>query len=148
MMQLLIDGILSQNIPWALVGVGVAITAVISLFRLPTLAFAVGVYLSLSTMFPIFIGGLIRLIVEKRSAGNAPLLQKRREAGMLFGSGLVAGEGLLGIGIAAWAFFISRPEAIAPEWLGWLEVYPQHLLNWIPFALLAILLWRSIHSRR
>jgi putative OPT family oligopeptide transporter len=148
MMQLLIDGILDQKIPWVLVGVGVAITVVIWMLRLPTLAFAVGVYLSLSTMFPIFIGGLIRLIVERRHRADKELLRERREAGVLFGSGLVGGEGLMGVGIAGYAFFFGKPSPMAPEYLKWLDIYPQHLINILPFALLVLLLWRAIYKKR
>jgi putative OPT family oligopeptide transporter len=146
MMKLVVDGIIDQSIPWSLVLVGVGITIVVYFLKLPTLAFAVGVYLPLATMFPVFIGGLIRRIVEKRSAGDKALLQKRREGGILFGSGLVGGEGLMGVGIAAYAFFAGRPTPVLPAFLGWLEHYPQHLLNILPFAVLIILLWRAVHS--
>jgi len=142
-----VDGIIDQSIPWALVLVGVAITLVAFAFRLPTLAFAVGVYLPLATMTPIFVGGLIRRIVERRSTHDKKLLQKRREGGILFGSGLVGGEGLMGVGIAAYAFFAGRPTAVLPSFLEWLASYPQHLLNILPMALLVWLLWRAIHSK-
>jgi putative OPT family oligopeptide transporter len=146
MMKLVVDGIIDQSIPWTLVLVGVAITLVIHFLKLPTLAFAVGVYLPLSTMAPVFVGGLIRRIVEKKSAADKGLLQKRRESGILFGSGLVGGEGLMGVGIAAYAFFAGRPTPVLPDWLGWLEHYPQHLLNALPFLLLVYLLWRAIYT--
>jgi putative OPT family oligopeptide transporter len=146
MMRLVVDGIIDQSIPWTLVLVGVGITLVAFFLRLPTLAFAVGVYLPLATMAPIFVGGLIRRIVEKRSAHDKSLLQTRRESGILFGSGLVGGEGLTGVGIAAYAFFAGRPTPVLPQFLEWLEHYPQHLLNALPVALLVWLLWRAIHS--
>ena len=146
MMKLVVDGIIDQSIPWSLVLVGCGITIVVTLLRLPPLAFAVGVYLPLATMTPIFVGGLIRRIVEKASAGNKPLLQKRRESGILFGSGLVGGEGLMGVGIAAYAFFAGRPTPLLPDFLAWLEHYPQHLLNILPIALLVFFLWRAIHA--
>jgi putative OPT family oligopeptide transporter len=146
MMKLVVDGIIDQSIPWTLVLVGVGITLVIHFLKLPTLAFAVGVYLPLATMAPVFVGGLIRRIVERKSARDKGRLQKRRESGILFGSGLVGGEGLMGVGIAAYAFFAGRPTPLLPEWLGWLEHYPQHLLNALPFLLLVYLLWRAIHT--
>jgi len=147
MMKLVIDGIIDQSIPWALVLIGVLITAVVELFRIPSLAFAVGVYLPLSTMTPIFVGGLMRRIVEKRAGDDKQLLRDRREAGVLFGSGLVGGEGLMGVAIAGYAFFFGRPDPVLPDFLAWLEPYPQHLLNILPFALLAWLLWRAIHGK-
>ena len=85
-------------------------------------------------------------LVEKRSADDKPLLQRRRENGILFGSGLVGGEGLMGVGIAAYAFFAGRPTPIFPALLDWLASYPQHLLSALPFVFLVYLLWRAIHS--
>ena len=146
MMKLVVDGIIDQSIPWTLVLVGVAITLVATSLKLPPLAFAVGVYLPLATMTPIFIGGLMRRIVEKRSAHDTDLLHRRREGGILFGSGLVGGEGLMGVGIAAWAFLMGKPTPLFPEFLAWLEHYPQHLLMLIPMGLLVWLLWRAIHG--
>jgi putative OPT family oligopeptide transporter len=146
MMKLVVDGIVDQSIPWSLVLTGVAITIVIHFLKLPTLAFAVGVYLPLATMTPLFLGGLIRRIVEKRSASDKTTLQRRRENGILYGSGLVGGEGLMGVGIAAYAFFAGRPTPVFPAFLDWLTSYPQHLLNVVPFAILVYLLWRAIHT--
>lgn len=143
MMKLVIDGIIDQSIPWALVLIGILITMVTQLFRIPSLAFAVGVYLPLSTMTPIFVGGLLRLIVEKRSAHDKQLLRNRREAGVLFGSGMVGGEGLMGVAIAGYAFFLGKPTPVLPDFLEWLELYPQHMLVIIPVALLVFLLWSS-----
>lgn len=149
MMKLVVDGILDQSIPWVLVFIGIGITAVAVIFRLPALAFAVGVYLSLATMLTIFVGGLIRLIVEKKFKKDPEELNDRREKGILFGSGLVGGEGLMGVGVAIYAFIISRkPESIVPDFVGWLEHMPNHLLNILPFAILVWFLWRSIHSKR
>lgn len=146
MMRLVVDGIIDQSIPWSLVLVGVGITLVAFSLKLPPLAFAVGVYLPLATMAPIFVGGLVRRIVERRSAHDKTLLQKRREGGILFGSGLVGGEGLMGVGIAGYAFFAGRPTPVLPGFLEWLEHYPQHLLNALPVALLVWLLWRAAHA--
>jgi putative OPT family oligopeptide transporter len=146
MMKLVVDGIIDQSIPWSLVLVGVAITLVATSFRLPPLAFAVGVYLPLSTMTPIFIGGLLRRIVEKRSAHDPELLHRRREGGILFGSGLVGGEGLMGVAIAAYAFIFGKPTPLFPNFLEWLEHFPQHLLVLIPLGFLVWLLWKSIFA--
>jgi hypothetical protein len=69
-------------------------------------------------MTPIFVGGLIRLWME-RSAANETAAADRRERGVLLGSGFVGGEGLLGVGIALVAVWQSRrPEGIGIEWLG------------------------------
>ena len=80
--------------------------------------FAVGVYLPVSTMTPIFVGGLIRLWME-RKAKDETQAADRRERGILLGSGFVGGEGLLGVGIALVAVAKSaRPDGIGTDWLG------------------------------
>ena len=100
LMKLVIDGVLDQSLPWALILIGVGIGLVASLFKIPVLAFAVGVYLPLSTMSAVFIGGLTRhLLMRKRSPAEA---ERRREEGVLFGSGLVGGGGLTGVLLAVW----------------------------------------------
>ena len=118
LMKLVIDGVLDQDLPWALVGIGVGIALVCEIARIPSLPFAVGVYLPVSTMTPIFVGGLIRLWME-RSAKDETTAANRRERGVLLGSGFVGGEGLLGVAIALVAVAKSRrPEGIGTEWLG------------------------------
>jgi putative OPT family oligopeptide transporter len=118
LMKLVIDGVLDQNLPWALVAIGAGIALACEIARIPSLPFAVGVYLPVSTMTPIFVGGLIRLWME-RSAGNETTAADRRERGVLLGSGFVGGEGLLGVGIALVAVAKSRrPDGIGTEWLG------------------------------
>jgi len=118
LMKLVIDGVLDQNLPWALVAIGAGIAIVCELARIPSLPFAVGVYLPVSTMTPIFVGGLIRLWME-RKAKDESQAANRRERGILLGSGFVGGEGLLGVGIALVAVAKSaRPDGIGTDWLG------------------------------
>ena len=118
LMKLVIDGVLDQNLPWALVGLGVGIAVICEVLRIPSLPFAVGVYLPVSTMTPIFVGGLIRLWME-RNARDETEAADRRERGVLLGSGFVGGEGLLGVGIALVAVVQNkRPDGIGTEWLG------------------------------
>lgn len=118
LMKLVIDGVLDQNLPWVLVAIGSGIAIVCEMARIPSLPFAVGVYLPVSTMTPIFVGGLIRLWME-RNAKDEATAADRRERGVLLGSGFVGGEGLLGVGIALVAVAKSRrPDGIGTEWLG------------------------------
>ena len=114
MMKLVVDGIIDQSIPWSLVLVGVAITIVVHFLKLPTLAFAVGVYLPLATMFPVFVGGLIRRIVEKKSAGDKALLSKAPGGWNPFRLRAGRRRGLMGVGIAAYAFFAGRRARFCP----------------------------------
>ena len=134
LMRLVIDGVLDQNLPWGLVGIGVGITLVCEAFKIPSLPFAVGVYLPVSTMTPIFLGGMLRHFMEKRAA-NQQELEDRRERGVLLSSGFVGGEGLLGVGIAAVAFVLNRkPEGIGTGWLG-----PEWLAETVGFAAFLLL---------
>ena len=136
LMALVIDGVLDQNLPWGLVGIGIGITLVCEIFKIPSLPFAVGVYLPVSTMTPIFLGGMLRHYLEKR-ATNQQDQEGRRERGVLLGSGFVGGEGLLGVGIAGVAFALNRkPEGIGTAWLG-----PQWLAESIGFAAFLILVY-------
>jgi len=99
LMATVIKGLLSQNLPWGLVLVGMGIAAVMELSGVRSLPFAVGAYLPLSVSTPIYIGGLVKFIVDK--------IQKSDEEesdigpGALLSSGLIAGGALTGILIAA-----------------------------------------------
>ncbi len=98
LMATVIKGLLSQNLPWALVIIGMGISLVMELSGVSSLAFAVGAYLPLSSTTPIFIGGLVKWFVDKK--------KKSKEAesdigpGALFSSGLIAGGAITGILIA------------------------------------------------
>src|SRR5690606_29509320 len=87
----------------------------------PSLPFAVGVYLPVATMVPVFLGGLLRGGLERRAASEEERLA-RRDRGVLFGSGLVGGEGLLGVviaGAAGWAVARGQaPWSIGTAWAG------------------------------
>jgi len=100
LMKLVIDGVLDQNLPWAMILIGVAIAAVAAMFKIPVLAFAVGVYLPLSTMAAVFLGGLMRWLLTRNVSPE--IAEERRERGVLFGSGLVGGGGLTGVLLAVW----------------------------------------------
>jgi putative OPT family oligopeptide transporter len=137
LMKLVIDGVLDQNLPWALVGIGVAIAIVAELFRIPSLPFAVGVYLPVATMTPIFFGGMLKLWLERRSSSEEEAID-RRDKGVLLGSGFVGGEGLLGVAIAGAAFILgARPAGIGLGWLG-----PDWVANLVGFlAFMAFAGW-------
>ena len=110
LMKTVIEGVLSANLPWGLVLTGGSLAIIAMLLGVPGLAFAVGVYLPLSTMTPVFVGGCLRALVEAQAkkAGRDP--EPRTERGVLLGSGLIAGEGLTGVAIALWAFISgARP---------------------------------------
>ena len=143
LMRLVIDGVLAQSLPWTLVALGAGIAIVVELLRIPSLPFAVGVYLPLSTMMPVFLGGLLRLVLHRRAATDEERLA-RHDRGILLGSGLVGGEGLIGVviaGAAGWA--VSRgqtPWSLGFAWAG-------AAADWLALALFVALItffWRRV----
>lgn len=118
LMKVVIEGVLQNELPWTLVAIGVGIALLCELFKIPSLPFAVGVYLPLSTFTPLFIGGMLRMFLEKKAKSKEDK-DAKRERGILLGSGLVGGEGLMGIGIAAVAFTQGKaPAGFGTEWAG------------------------------
>jgi putative OPT family oligopeptide transporter len=94
LMATIIKGLLSQNLPWGLVLVGVFISVTLELCGIHSLSFAVGSYLPIATTAPIFAGGLVRAYVEKRTGHKE---ESEVGAGTLYSSGLIAGGSLAGI---------------------------------------------------
>ncbi|MGD2216891.1 MAG: oligopeptide transporter, OPT family [Gemmatimonadales bacterium] len=117
MMMLVIDGVLQAEIPWRFVLIGVGLALAAEAFRLPSLAFAVGIYLPITTMMPIFIGGMIRKILERRQP-TQQAKEEVREQGVLYASGLIGGDGIMGVLIAFWAGWRGIPEGFGHEWMG------------------------------
>jgi putative OPT family oligopeptide transporter len=98
-MAAIVQGVMTGNLPWGPIMVGVMLAVTIELVGVSSLPFAIGLYLPLSLSTPIMIGGLISLLVRKRSKTKAEARQ-RNERGILFGSGLVAGDALIGVTVA------------------------------------------------
>ncbi|MDX1951340.1 MAG: oligopeptide transporter, OPT family [Verrucomicrobiota bacterium] len=152
LMSYIIKGILDRELPWGLVLVGVMIAVVLELASVPSLAFAVGVYLPLATSAPVFIGGMIRYLVDrKRRAALEAANQKvdetflaaeaDRSPGVLAASGYIAGGAIAGIFIAIFAGFFEN-NALLKTATAWSANNPfytgeyANLLALIPFALL------------
>lgn len=104
LIMLVIDGVLGGNLPWGLVIAGMGMAFCVEIMGLPTLAFAVGLYLPIHLAVPIMAGGLLRLLVEKASPEGEER-EHRREVGVLYASGLIAGAALVGVIMAGAAFF-------------------------------------------
>ena len=156
LMSYIIKGILSRQLPWGLVLLGVMITIVLELSGVPSLAFAVGVYLPISTSAPIFVGGAVRWLVDKylrKKPENRELSEERMAAetdkspGVLLASGYIAGATLAGVLYA----FLNLKESIV-TWLKGFEEWAtssnaffegpnSNVLGLIPFLLLTILLY-------
>jgi putative OPT family oligopeptide transporter len=112
-MALVTDGILTQRLPWGLVLIGVFLTFAIELMGLQSLPIAVGVYLPISTSAPMFIGGAVRWLVERRlRSGSRSIAEVESGPGVLFASGLIAGGAIAGVVIAGIAAaLVVRAEA-------------------------------------
>jgi uncharacterized oligopeptide transporter (OPT) family protein len=154
LMSYIIKGILDQRLPWALVLLGVMITVTLQLSFVPALAFAVGVYLPISSTTPILAGGLIRWAIDRwmrKKPGYAELTPEQFNAeadkspGVLLSSGYIAGGAIAGIIIAILAGVTTDLDIAITKWAtahnpfyegphaGWLSL--------IPFALLAVFLF-------
>jgi hypothetical protein len=96
-MATIIQGLLAQDLPWGLVFIGMSISVVVELCGIRSLSFAVGVYLPLSTTFPIFVGGMLRGLIDKMKGVKE---ESEVSPGMLYSTGLVAGGSLTGVAIA------------------------------------------------
>ncbi|HHS12688.1 MAG TPA: oligopeptide transporter, OPT family [bacterium] len=140
LMKTVLDGVLDGNLNWSLVGIGALISVVVFLCKLPPLAFAVGVYLPLSTMTPVFLGGLLRHFTDRK---RKPLSdkEKSKDQGLLLSSGLIAGEGLMGVVIAVIAVITTQAPKYLPihypaQWMG-------QLVSGLVFCLLGWILFRA-----
>ena len=104
LMKLIIEGVMEGNLPWALVFVGVFIAIVVEILGIPVLPFAIGVYLPVQLNACIMVGGLVRLALDKLKRDEE---EKKTivNNGILFCSGMIAGEGLVGILLALLAVF-------------------------------------------
>ncbi len=104
LMKLITEGVMEGNLPWGLVLIGVFIAVVVELIGIPVLPFAIGVYLPVQLNACIMIGGLVRLALDKMKRKDE---EKKRivNDGVLFCSGMIAGEGLVGILLALLAVF-------------------------------------------
>ncbi len=100
LMSFIIDGIMSQKLPWSLVLIGAFISVVLELCGLSSLAFAVGVYLPLSTSTPIMLGGAVRWVAEKTAKKQRSEAEAESGPGVLVSSGLIAGGSIAGMLVA------------------------------------------------
>ena len=104
LMKLVVEGVMGGTLPWGLIVCGVGIAVVIEILGIPVLPFAVGLYLPIYLSAPIFIGGLIRWFIENRKSAKSEEEKKAAaDNGVLYCSGMIAGEGLIGILLAVFA---------------------------------------------
>jgi putative OPT family oligopeptide transporter len=102
LMSMVVDGVMNGTLPWALVTAGVVIGVILAVLKLPILPIAIGLYLPLHLSTGVLAGGVIRWFIDKSFDGE--ILKSKVEKGILFASGLIAGDALMGILIAGLAF--------------------------------------------
>ena len=151
----IIKGILDRELPWGLVIFGALLSITMELAGVPSLAFAVGVYLPISTSAPLSVGGLVRWLVDRRmrkQPENRDLNDSQftavtdRGPGVLLASGYIAGGAIAGIVIAFLAGAMGNVDAALQRWSTannpFFEGPWSDLLALGPFLLLTLLLWR------
>lgn len=153
LMSYIIKGVLGQNLPWGLVILGAMLAIVLEISGVPALAFAVGIYLPISTSAPIFIGGIVRYIVDiylkrKLAAENLTedeiVAETDKSNGVLLASGYIAGGAIAGILIALFAVqpTLKGVQESAEHWSKKSNAFlSSDLLGFLPFLVLAIVLY-------
>ncbi len=154
LMSYIIKGILDRQLPWSLVLFGVMIALVLEMAGIPSLAFAVGVYLPLSSSAPLFVGGMIRWLVDRRNnklEHNKHMSEDEKQAagdrssGVLLASGYIAGGALAGIVIAFTAGILTNFDKVVGEWSTrnnpFFEGGNADALSLIPYALIILALY-------
>jgi len=105
LMKMIVEGVMENNLPWTLVFIGVFLAIAVEILGIPVLPFAIGVYLPVQLNACIMVGGIVRLVFDKMNMKD----KKKKDAivndGVLYCSGMIAGEGLVGILLAVFAVF-------------------------------------------
>jgi len=150
----MIKGILDRKLPWALVLLGVMIALTLEMCGIPSLVFAVGVYLPISSSTPLFVGGMIRWLVDRSMRKKAAYAQMGEEEfvaetdkspGVLLASGYIAGGAIAGIIIAFLAGVLSDVDTKLQKWAETSNPFfdgpNSDLLSLIPFIVIAGVLY-------
>lgn len=149
LMKMIVEGVMGGNLPWTLVGIGAFIAIVVEILGIPVLPFAIGLYLPVHLSVPMVIGGLVRWIIEKKKKDEEQ--KSAVENGVLYSSGLIAGEGIVGILLAVFAI-IQLPGGknlgdviggFLPGLIPFLEnMNVGNIIGILAFALLTFSLWK------
>src|SRR6266513_5031579 len=156
LMSYIIKGILDRKLPWALVLLGAMIAVTLEMSGIPALAFAVGVYLPLSSSAPIFVGVLIRWLVDRKQRASLKssnlseeqlIAESDKSPGVLLSSGYIAGGAIAGIVIAFLAGFLEPVDKLFNTWAEHHNPFFQGSnADWIsllPFFLICLILYRG-----
>ena len=145
LMSFVVKGVLTGTLPWTFVGLGAILAIAVELLGISALPFAIGLYLPLSLSVPIMVGALVFAIVQRTSSGES--LKLREEKGILFSSGLVAGDALIGVLIA---FLIGIPvlnriyeNLPVGAWLGNFA----NIGSLVIFSIITVILWLQTRGK-
>ncbi|MBQ9757275.1 MAG: oligopeptide transporter, OPT family [Clostridia bacterium] len=136
LMKMIIEGVMDANLPWGLVLIGVFIAIIVEIVGIPVLPFAIGIYLPVHLNACIMVGGLVRLVMDKLKREKAQKDAMIND-GILFCSGMIAGEGIVGIALALLAVFgVDKVINIS----GLLNLTPMvsNILSVVVFALVIL----------
>ena len=100
LMKMIVEGIMGGKLPWTLVFVGVFLALGLEILRVPVMPFAIGLYLPIYLNATIMIGGVVRLLMDKRKNVDEKTKERQATDGTLYCAGMIAGEGLVGIALA------------------------------------------------
>ncbi len=148
LMKMVVEGVMGGDLPWALIFCGAFIAIVVEILQIPVLPFAVGLYLPIHLSTPIMVGGLIRLYYDRKKTESETEKKNMVENGVLYSSGLIAGEGLVGILLAVFAIIPHKTAGTLGDFLG--TCLGVNLGNWgglLFFALLCGTIIFFIHKK-
>lgn len=145
LMKMIVEGVMGGNLPWNLVFAGIFIALVVEILGLPVLPFSLGLYLPIYLLVPIMLGGVLRWILDKRKYNSEKEKSTVVQSGILYSSGLIAGEGIVGILLAMLAVipmgadsnvgaFIDLSSSFSIGRIGGLIVFALLLLSIYFFA--------------
>jgi putative OPT family oligopeptide transporter len=147
------QGMFGGKLPWDMIAIGAGVGAAIiafdewlkaraSTFRVPVLAAAIGIYLPIELMVPIFLGGVLAWLVERRHGidrGDEAARDRVHRPGTLFAAGLITGEALMGIAIAIPIVVSERADVLA-------VAESLHFNQWVGLVVLAVVAWMLYRS--
>ena len=152
LMKMITEGVMDGNLPWSLVFIGVFIAVVVELIGIPVLPFAIGVYLPVHLNACIMVGGLVRLMLEKKKRIDTD--EEMINDGILYCSGMIAGEGLVGILLAIFSLIPVGTKSLA-EYINISEVLnlPETISGVLSvlvfaFVILSLLLFSLLKKKK
>ena len=120
LMKMIVEGVFNAQLPWVLIIFGVILSIMLEILQIPILPVAIGLYLPIHLSTPIMVGGLVRGILDNALKKKPEEQEARTETGILYSSGLIAGEALMGLVLALLAYFdvstALAEGAVMPSW--------------------------------